>query len=315
MNSFISEPNTMHHPRWNYRPIDNDGDGLFDEDPEEDLNGDGEISSMRKKDPYGRFKPDPDEPRLMVRVKDDEPPGGWTMLGTEGIDNDNDGRLNEDIPGGLDMARNFPYDYSVQNGWPYPLSEPETRGVIEFFRDHPNINGVFHYHNTGKLIMMALGKNAKTGEQQQQSRRRRFRRGPQLPDMSDEERKLMKNFLTVTVEQTRMRDVYMYQTLATRGVQILKYRPTLNGGVGQFPPYSYGMYGAPSFLIELWGIPADYDNDGRVSQKEGLRWVDEELDGEGWVDWKPFNHPQFGEIEIGGSYAKFMRRTPPGRYL
>ncbi|OQX95045.1 hypothetical protein B6I21_07480 [candidate division KSB1 bacterium 4572_119] len=314
-NSFISEPNTMHHPRWNYRPIDNDGDGLFDEDPEEDLNGDGEISSMRKRDPHGRYKPDPEDPRLMVRVKDNDPPGGWTLLGTEGIDNDNDGRLNEDIPGGLDMARNFPYDYSIRNGWPYPLSEPETRGCIEFFRDHPNINGVFHYHNTGSLIMMALGKDAKMGGQEQQSGRRRYRRGPQLPEMSKEEQELMKNFLNVTVERDRMRDAYMYQILAVRGVHILKYRPTLNGGVGQFPPWTYSMYGAPSFLIELWGIPADYDGDGRVSQKEGLRWVDEELDGEGWVNWQPYKHPQFGDIEIGGSYTKFMRRTPPGRYL
>lgn len=107
----------------------------------------------------------------------------------------------------------------------------------------------------------------------------------------------------------------MYQILAVRGVHILEYRPTLNGGVGQFPPFTYSMLGLPSFLIELWGVPADYDDDGDVSEKEALRWVDEELDGEGWVDWKPFKHPQYGDIEIGGSYAKFMRRTPPGRYL
>jgi hypothetical protein len=311
-NSFISEPNTMHHPRWNFRPIDNDGDGLFDEDPEEDLDGDGEITYMRKRDPYGRYKISPEDPRLLVQVNPEDPPGGWTLLGTEGVDNDDDGRLNEDIPGGLDMARNFPYDYSVGNGWPYPLSEPETRGCIEFFRDHPNINGVFHYHNTGSLIMMALGTEVKREEP---TGRRRFRRGPRLPELSEDEQKLMEDFMKVTVERERMRDVSMYQVLAARGVHILKYRPTTNGGVGQFPPWTYMMYGAPSFLIELWGIPADFDKDGRVSQKEALRWIDEELDGEGWVDWKPFKHPQFGDIEIGGNYAKFVRRTPPGRYL
>ncbi len=314
MESFISTPNTMNHPRWNYRPIDNDGDGLFDEDPEEDLNRDGEISIMRKRDPHGRWKISAEDPRLMERVKPEDPPGGWTLLGTEGIDNDNDGRINEDIPGGLDMARNFPYDYGIQNGWPYPLSESETRGVIEFFRIHPNINGVFHYHNAGKLIMMALGKDAKikTEEQLQQ---RRFRRGPQLPEMSEKEKKLMERFLRVSVEPDRMRDVYMYQILAARGVHILNYRPTLNGGVGQFPPWTYAMYGAPSFLIELWGIPADYNEDGEISRKEALRWIDEELDGEGWIDWLPFKHPQFGDIEIGGNYSKFVRRTPPARYL
>ncbi|MDZ7378442.1 MAG: M14 family metallopeptidase [candidate division KSB1 bacterium] len=313
MNSFITEPNTMHHPRWNYRPIDNDGDGLYDEDPEEDLNGDGEISLMRKRDPLGRWKISPEDPRLMVRCKPGEPPGGWTLLGTEGIDNDGDGAINEDIPGGLDMARNFPYDYGVQNGWPFPLSEPETKGVIEFFRTHPNINGVFHYHNAGNLIMMALGKEARMETTAPAERRQRGELD--LPPLSPEEQKLMEGFLNVTVEEHKQRDLAMYQTLAARGVQILKYRPTLNGGVGQFPPWTYNMYGAPSFLIELWGIPADYNGDGEVSEAEALRWVDEELNGEGWIDWKPFNHPQLGEIEIGGSYAKFVRRSPPARFL
>ena len=312
MHAFISEPNTMHHPRWNYRPEDNDGDGLYDEDPEEDLNGDGEISYMRKKDPSGRWKISPEDPRLMVECDPGEPPGGWRMLGTEGLDNDNDGRLNEDIPGGLDLARNFPYDYGVENGWPYPLSEPETRGVIEFFRDRPNIAGVFHYHNTGSLIMMPLGEGVKREES---STRRRRGGGPKLPEMSDEEKALMEDFLKVRVEDERMRDVYMYQILAARGVHILKYRPTLNSGVGQFPPWSYAMYGAPSFLIELWGIPADFNGDGSVSQKEALRWIDEELGGEGWIEWHPYSHPQFGEVEIGGNYTRFVRRSPPGRYL
>ncbi|MDZ7342442.1 MAG: M14 family metallopeptidase [candidate division KSB1 bacterium] len=314
MNAFITEPNTMHHPRWNYRPIDNDGDGLYDEDPEEDLNGDGEISTMRKRDPLGRWRISPHDPRLMEMVAPDAPPGGWTLLGTEGIDNDDDGMINEDIPGGLDMARNFPYDYSIQNGWPYPLSEPETRGVIEFFRDHPNINGVFHYHNSGNLIMMALGKDAKI-ETAEEFQRRQMRRGPALPEMSEKEKKLMENFLRVSVEPDRQRDAWMYQILAARGVHILNYRPTLNGGVGQFPPYTYAMYGAPSFLIELWGLPADYDENGEVTEQEALRWIDEELDGEGWLDWKPYNHPQLGEIEIGGSFARFVRRTPPVRFL
>ncbi|MDZ7319580.1 MAG: hypothetical protein ONB11_10520, partial [candidate division KSB1 bacterium] len=80
-------------------------------------------------------------------------------------------------------------------------------------------------------------------------------------------------------------------------------------------PYTYAMYGAPSFLIELWGLPADYDENGEVTEQEALRWIDEELDGEGWLDWKPYNHPQLGEIEIGGSFARFVRRTPPVRFL
>ncbi|MEN6578940.1 MAG: M14 family zinc carboxypeptidase, partial [Phycisphaerales bacterium] len=77
-------------------PIDNDRDGVADEDDCDDLDGDGTITMMRIKDPQGRYKKHPDYPAyLMVRAKPDEP-GEYTLLGWEGIDNDGDGRVNED---------------------------------------------------------------------------------------------------------------------------------------------------------------------------------------------------------------------------
>ena len=54
---------------------------------------------MRRKDPFGQYRTDPEDPRLMVRVKPGEK-GEWTLLGDEGIDNDGDGKINEDLPGG-----------------------------------------------------------------------------------------------------------------------------------------------------------------------------------------------------------------------
>jgi hypothetical protein len=32
-----------------------------------------------------------------------------------------------------------------------------------------------------------------------------------------------------------------------------------------------------------------------------LRWYDEEKEGKYFVLWKPYNHPEFGKVEIGGS--------------
>ncbi|RLI07565.1 hypothetical protein DRO32_03680, partial [Candidatus Bathyarchaeota archaeon] len=68
-----SEANPWH--RKNLRPVDDDGDGLVDEDPPEDLDGDGTIYMW------------------------------WnaTSWGFEGLDNDGDGLLNEDWPGGVDL--------------------------------------------------------------------------------------------------------------------------------------------------------------------------------------------------------------------
>ena len=31
-----------------------------------------------------------------------------------------------------------------------------------------------------------------------------------------------------------------------------------------------------------------------------LKWNDEVLGGEGFVDWRPCEHPQLGPVEIGG---------------
>ncbi len=47
---------------------------------------------MRKKDPNGKYKSDPNDPRLLVRVKEGEK-GEWSLLGQEGIDNDGDGSI------------------------------------------------------------------------------------------------------------------------------------------------------------------------------------------------------------------------------
>lgn len=304
--SFVAEPNTMHHPRWNYRPVDNDGDGAFDEDPEEDINGDGEISLMRRRNPNGRWKVGED-PRLLVRCQPDEPPGGWEMLGYEGIDNDGDGLVNEDIPGGMDLARNFPARWSISAGYPYPLSEPETKATADYLLTHKNVAAIVHHHNMGQLIMIAAGPF-----ERREARRSPFSRVGKYPTEVDNK---MNRLRTIQVPSERRSDWEKYMTLARRGVEITNYTPTPGGGSGQFSAWGYEHYGAFTFLVELWNIPADFNEDGVVDNHEMLLWVDREFRGEGWVDWMPFDHPTFGKIEIGGTFKKFVRRATPGKYL
>lgn len=304
--AFVSEPNTMHHPRWNYRPVDNDGDGKFDEDPEEDINNDGEISLMRRRNPNGRWKVGED-PRLLVRCRPDEPPGGWEHLGYEGIDNDGDGLVNEDIPGGMDLARNFPARWSISAGYPYPLSEPETKSTADYLLAHRNVGAVVHHHNIGQLIMIACGPY-----QRRETRWSPFSRVGKYPTEVD---KKMERLSSIQVPSERRADWINYMILTRRGVEITNYNPTPGGGVGQFSAWGYEHFGAFTFLVELWNIPADFNEDGIVDDDEMLRWVDQELHGEGWVDWKPFKHPTYGDIEIGGTFAKFVRRATPGKYL
>ena len=69
--AFIDSPNTPSSPRSGVAPRDDDGDGLFDEDDLDDLNGDGHITMMRRRDPNGRWLVSREDPRLMIRARPD----------------------------------------------------------------------------------------------------------------------------------------------------------------------------------------------------------------------------------------------------
>lgn len=112
---------------------DDDGDGEVNEDGYDDLDGDGNITFMRIKDPNGRFKTDPSDKRLMVQAGNDEK-GEYTLLGWEGIDNDQDGSVNEDNPlfhrPNRDWAWNWAPRY-IQGGsdhYPFTFPEPLNKG-------------------------------------------------------------------------------------------------------------------------------------------------------------------------------------------
>jgi len=70
----------------------------------------------------------------------------------------------------------------------------------------------------------------------------------------------------------------------------------------------YNMFGIFAFADEHWAHP-DYDGNGTISEKERLRWNDEEMDGSMYVDWHSFDHPTLDEVEIGGWIR--TRNSPP----
>ncbi|MFX0113269.1 MAG: M14 family zinc carboxypeptidase [Candidatus Hodarchaeota archaeon] len=117
--------NGNHWLRKNLRPYDNDNDTLFDEDPIEDVDGDGHIS------------------RFSVTSKLNS---SNYYVYYEGIDNDADGLVNEDGVGLVDLNRNyFPFWGTVQAhhqvdsevyAGTQPFSEPETRAFRDFATNH-----------------------------------------------------------------------------------------------------------------------------------------------------------------------------------
>ena len=157
---FIHEANTAHSPRSGMLPRDDDGDGEVDEDGFDDLDGDGNIVFMRKRERGGRWKEHGDDPRMMVEADPDEE-GLYTMLGWEGYDNDGDGRVNEDGPGFYDPNRNWGWmwrpSHQQYGADQYPFSIPEDRAVADFVLAHPNIGGAQSYHNSGGMLLRGPG--------------------------------------------------------------------------------------------------------------------------------------------------------------
>ena len=317
--SFVEFPNNPNNPREPYRPEDNDGDGLYDEDQTEDVDGDGQMSVMYMEDPDGPFKLSADGRQFVPILDETERVLRFVRIGSEGFDNDGDGRINEDDIGGPDPNRNYAYGWNLSAGWPYTMSEPETRNAYEFQRTHPNIFASFHYHNTGRLIMFSAPNAVPAGTQGQAGGGRGGQADPGARLAQMQESNKYAQLFDRTVAPEYRHDMDVQTEIVTAGARLLKnYQPTFSGLSGQAQATSYGMLGAYAYLIELWGSPAfaaDIDEDGRVSSEETKMWIDMELHGEGWVTPKKFNHPDLGEIWIGGTQKKHTQRTPPARYI
>ena len=141
--------------RTNMTPRDDDNDGRVDEDGPEDLNGDGYITVMRVKTADGEYMIDPDEPRLMKRADPKKGERGAYKLLSEGIDNDGDGFINEDPPGGTDINRNFAHEYPYYkpDAGPHMVSEAESKALMDWVVAHRNIAAVLTLGESDNLIV------------------------------------------------------------------------------------------------------------------------------------------------------------------
>ncbi|MDR1602674.1 MAG: hypothetical protein LBS42_09640 [Tannerella sp.] len=307
--SYVRFPNTENNPREPFRPVDDDKDGLYDDDMTEDVDGDGELSVMYAEDPSGDYRLSRDGLRF-VRIEADDWWEGvrFRRLGNEGYDNDGDFELAEDDLGGIDPNRNFPWDFRKENGKSYPLSEPETRNVLNFQLAKKNILVSFNYHNVGRLIMYMMPPEAK-------------RPGPAFRqrDAATNEKDIYRFVSPRRVDPEYQHDADVFNKTVSAGLYILKnYKPEAGNEYGEHLATSYYLLGAYSFLIELWGSPtpfADTNQDGYVSDDEYKKWAELDLGGDAWVKPHRASHPQFGEIWIGGTAKKHIGRTPPPRYI
>ncbi len=298
---YLTTPYTLRSSVRPY-PEPEPGEGLTPED----LDGDGRILTMRVPDPKGEWKISEQDARLMVKRKPGDTGGAYYRLYTEGI-------LNKYVRGpvtvakpleGLDINRNYPANWSTtqRGGGPYPLSEPETRAVAQFVVDHPNICGILNYHTTGGVN---LSPPCATSD----------------ATMPLKDREVYKALGALAAETTGYPYITVYDAFPAideRGTR------SAAGGFIEWTWEGLGIWGISPELWDIVGKAGVTFPDVKQkllhdpTEEEGvalLKWNDEHLKGEGFVNWHAHDHPQLGKVKIGGWHSKRVRQNAPPEFL
>lgn len=259
-----------------------------------DINGDGCILQMRvRDDKRGEWKVSTKDQRLLIKREPGERGGPFYRVYPEGLIKEHDSP-NFDVirsPWGLDLNRNFPsnWDRSFVPGGPYPTSEPEVKAVVDFILAHPNICGLQSFHTSGGFF---------------------FRNPYQYPeDKMDQE------------------DLRSMREIARQGTRATGYPDVKSSNRSTLPEWAYEHLGLIGYTTELWdrlgqaglnSVEAMKNTDPDKHEEIQLRlleWNDQELCGQGFINWTKFIHPQLGEVEIGGWEPKYVLQNPPHHLL
>jgi hypothetical protein len=302
-----------------YRPGRRGADGP------EDLTGDGNILQMRVEDPDGEWKPYEGDSRLLVRRTPEDTDGPFYRLYSEGLDSNGDGEINSDPPFTRFITnRNYPafwssHDARFRGAGRYPLDEPNARAIVDFILSRPHIALIESYHTTSGVHLRPYAARPDSDMPPQ--------------DLADYAAILSRGARHTTYPQA---SVYHQFTTIEEGLD-----PDAQPGVrrGVFIDWGYAHFGVFSNTTELWtmepfvnevgwgDIPRDeplFAIPGRYSrpdvQARILQWLDRHagdpgLAGQGFRDWKPFDHPTLGRVEIGGWTRYWLRNPPPGPFL
>ncbi|HOY16518.1 MAG TPA: M14 family metallopeptidase [Haliscomenobacter sp.] len=276
---------------------DEDRDGRVNEDPFEDLNADGLITQIRIEDPSGTYIPSKTDPRILVKADPSKNELGKYLLISEGTDNDKDDNWNEDAEGGVNINKNFTYNYPYfeKETGVYAASEAETKAVLEVLYRNLNIFGVIVFGPENNLSTATKYDASKT--------RSRIVTGPLEKDAAVAE----------TVSK-------LYNT--STGLKNAPAMPLGKGSLVQTAYYHAGRFGfgTPGWWPQL--PPPDTSQKQKAPAAATLsgdeiffKWADAEKVSV-FVDWKEIKHPDFPgkKAEVGG-LMPYARWNPPVSYL
>jgi hypothetical protein len=277
---------TMKYERTgNARSTDDDRDFVFDEDGYEDLNKDGYITLIRVMDPTGTFMKSNEDERIMVEADISKGQSGNYLVYSEGIDNDRDGRFNEDGPGGVDFNRNFTFNFESfgLKAGKYPISEPETRAVADFLFDKFNIYSVFIFgpqDNLGQPLKVATSADGD---------------------------KIIKSVMKDDVAINKLVSDKYHEITG------MKEAPVSETGHGDFMEWAYFHYGRYSFSTPAWWFNIEQ---GKNPEAFFLKYAENNKLRNVFVPWTEINHPDFpGKTTEVGGIKPFALINPPADSL
>lgn len=318
----------------NESPFDDDRDGVIDEDGPDDLNGDGRITMMRIADPTGEWTEDEEDPGLM-RIAD--PARGerrsWRLL-PEGVDDDEDGRWNEDPPGGVDIGVNFSRDYPwfAEGSGDHPISAPESRALAELLASRDDIAAVVVLGMQDNLLSPWKSEPGDGAGSAGEGPGRRLRQPLKtvLEDDSPWYSEVSRRYIEATgrsgadslgVEPAGgdpLSWAYFHMGRWAFGSSVWTPPASSDGEEEADPPGGEGVPADSTAAADTDSAGTRNGREDRGSKKDPaaaerrlLRWIRANRPGD-FVDWAPINHPDFPNrrVEVGG-LVPFTRWDPP----
>lgn len=272
---------------------------------QKDLDGDGEVLMMRVKDPSGFYKVSSDDSRLMVPrepIDFSQDTGPFYHLFFEGELQNFDGftRKHVDLHR-FDLNRQAPASFSPQQygAGPLPMFLKEAQALAKAFVERPNIVGVHTHHTFGGFLLRPSSLRSDT----------------ELPSMDLEVFKVMGEI---------GESVTGYKSMSV--FHDFKYNPK-EVTTGSWDDWHYDHRGVYSWTPEIWSIASQagvkkekaleiYQNPKPEELLKILKWCDQNLPaGSFYKNWTLFQHPQLGEVEIGGWRTLYTWSNPPAKFL
>mgnify|MGYP006282503719 CR=1 FL=1 len=268
----------------NFARHNDDMDEMTDEDGYNDLDGNGAITMMRVKSPDGTWIPVSEDPRLMRKADYKDGEKGIYKLYDEGLDDDNDGKYNEDGKGGTNVNANFPhlFEFFKPASGLYPGSSPEAYGILRFAFEHPGIAMTFSFGSTNFLLSPPRGGRKGSVDMEKISIPEEMAEmlgfdpsrtysmqeimekvQPMMPAGMEVDESMIASFLGLgAIVNPLEKDMVFYNSISDEYKKYLKDKTGENERLepaaakdGSFELWSYYHLGVPVFSMDLWGVP------------------------------------------------------------